>query len=175
MKLAKIALLASALIAGPAAAQEAGTMVYGPQGGEVGKVLEVQADGKIVIDTGKHEVPMPKQYYSVSEKGVTIPVGQAQLNQMADAQIAKAKAKAAEALAAALVVDAAVMTADHQPLGTVESITGDNVVVARSDEAGTRMTLTRDFFTAKEGHGLMANLTMAQVEEALAAAAPAAE
>ena len=75
-------------------------------------------------------------------------------------------AAANAALDAALVEGATIMTADSQTLGTVGTVEGDNVLVVRAEDAG-EFTVPRNYFVATEGQ-LIARLTMAQVDAALA-------
>jgi len=166
MKFAKLALAAVALAATPALANEqvvAGATVTGPEGNTVGTIISVE-NGQAVLDTGKHKVPLAVEMYGVGEAGPTITVTKAQIDGMVDAQLAEAAAKRD----AALVAGAAVMAADHAALGTVVSVEGDSVVIARAADATKKVTLPRDSFDATD-HGLMARLTNAQVDAALAA------
>lgn len=172
MKFAKLALAAVALAATPALANEqvvAGATVTGPEGNAVGTIISVE-NGQAVLDTGKHKVPLGVEMYGVGEAGPTITVTKEQLDGMVDAQLAEAAAKRD----AALVAGAAVMAADHAPLGTVVSIDGDDVVVSRASDAAAKFTLQRDSFDATD-HGLMARVTNAQIDAALAATSGSAE
>lgn len=172
MKFAKLALAAAILAATPALANEqvvAGATVTGPEGNPVGTIVSVE-NGQAVLDTGKHKVPLGVEMYGVGEAGPTITVTKAQLDGMVDAQLAEAAAKRD----AELVAGAAVMAADHAPLGTVVSVDGDDVVVARASDAAAKFTLSRDSFDATE-HGLMARVTNAQIDAALAATGSSAE
>ena len=171
MKFAKLAVAAVALAATPAFANEqvvAGATVTGPEGNEVGTITAVE-NGQAILDTGKHQVPLGVDMYGQGEAGPTITVTKAQLDGMVDAQIAEAGAKRD----AALVVGAEAMDAQHAPLGTVLEINGDNVVLARGGDEANKVTLLRDHFDATD-HGLMARLTNAQIDAAMAQAAPAA-
>ena len=174
MNFAKFATAAAALAAAPALSAQVsvGGTAYGPEGGEVGTIVSVDGED-IVVDTGKHKVPMTGDNYYMKDGKVTLPFTKDLLNSFVDKQIADAaaeEAKATAALDAALVAEAAVMTADHKPFGKVASINGDNVVIERSGDSATRVTLTRDFFNYQDGHGLMATLTLAEIDAAMAAA-----
>ena len=165
MKIAKFAVAAFAAASLATAAQAGevavGATVYGPEGNPVGKIESV-ANGQAVLDTGKHKVPLGLDSFGQGETGPTITVTKATLDGMMDQQIAAANAKRD----AALIVTAAVVTADSQALGLVDSIEGDTVIVER--EAGP-VTLMREHF-AVDGNGqLMALFTLAQIEAALAA------
>ena len=150
MKLAKLALAAVALAATPALANEqvvAGASVTGPEGNEVGTIVSVE-NGQAVLDTGKHQVPLGVDMYGQSEAGPTITVTKEQLDGMMDAQIAEANAKRD----AVLVVDAAVVSADGQPVGTVYTVDTEDMVIVKGD-AGI-VTLNRDSF-ALNGEGAL--------------------
>ena len=142
MKFAKLAVAAVALAATPAFANEqvvAGATVTGPEGNAVGTIVSVD-NGQAVLDTGKHKVPLGVEMYGQGEAGPTITVTKAQLDGMMDAQIAEANAKRD----AKLVVDAAVLSADGQPVGTVYTIDTEDMVIIKGD-AGI-ITLNRDTF-----------------------------
>ena len=167
MKFAKYAAaaIAAASLATAAYAQDAATVtvgatVTGPDGAAVGTVESV-ADGVVTVDTGKHKAPLPTNAFGKGESGPTITVTKAQLESMIDQQLAAANAQR-DAL---LVVGAEVHTADHQVLGKVESIDGNNVIVARAEGP---VTLLRDHFAAMDSM-LMARFTAEQIEAAVAA------
>lgn len=159
MKFAKLAVAAVALAATPALANEqvvAGATVTGPEGNAVGTIVSVE-NGQAIIDTGKHKVPLALDMYGEGETGPTITVTKAQLDSMMDAQLAEAAAK----LDAALVVGAAVVSADGQPVGTVYTIDTENMVIVKND-AGI-ITLTRDSFTVSPEGALMARYSAADI------------
>lgn len=166
MKFAKYAAaaIAAASLATAAYAQDAavtvGATVTGSDGAAVGTVESV-ADGVVTVDTGKHKAPLPANAFGKGEGGPTITVTKAQLDTMIDQQLAAANAQR-DAL---LVVGAEVHTADHQVLGKVESIDGNNVIVARAEGP---VTLLRDHFAAMDSM-LMARFTAEQIEAAVAA------
>lgn len=148
MNFARIALLATTLVAAPMAAQaqDVGTTIYGNDDAPIGKVV-ANADGIVTVDTGTHEAPLPAELIGQREIGYSVNATQAQIDQMMAAQLAEqeriaaeaaaeaaqAKAEAEAALAAALVVGAPVITADAQPLGLVDEIAGENVVIKTED------------------------------------------
>ena len=170
MKFTKLAVAALALTATPLLANPqvvAGAKVFGPEGAEVGTIVSV-AEGQAVLDTGKHQVPLGVDMYGEGETGPTITVSKATLDGMVDAQLAEAAAKRD----AALVAGASVMTADHQTLGAILEVNGDNVVIARGGDEANKVTLLRGHFDASD-HGLMARLTMAQIDAAMAGSASA--
>lgn len=166
MKFAKLAVAAIALAATPALANDqvvAGATVTGPEGNAVGTIVSVE-NGQAVLDTGKHKVPLGVEMYGQGENGPTITVTKAQLDGMIDAQLAEAAAKRD----AALVVGAEAMAADHAALGTILEVNGDNIVIARGGDEANKVTLLRSHFDATD-HGLMARLTNAQIDAAMAA------
>lgn len=170
MKFAKLAVAAIALAATPALANDqvaAGATVTGPEGNAVGTIVSVE-NGQAVLDTGKHKVPLGVEMYGQGEAGPTITVTKAQLDGMIDGQLAEAAAKRD----AALVVGAEAMAADHAALGTILEINGDNIILARGGDEMNKVTLLRDHFDATD-HGLMARLTNAQIDAAMAQAARA--
>lgn len=175
MKFAKLAIASVALAATPALANDqvvSGATVTGPEGNAVGTIVAVE-NGTAVLDTGKHKVPLAVDMYGQGETGPTITVTQAQLNSMIDAQLAEASAK----LDAALVPGATAMDAEQAPLGTILSVEGNNVVVARGGDEANKVALLREHFAVTE-NGLIALLTNAQIDAAMAqaaAAAPAAD
>ena len=167
--LASALAFAVATIATPALANDqvvAGATVYGPEGNQVGTITQVE-NGQTLLDTGTHQIPLAVDMYGVGETGPTITVTKVQLDTMIEQQMAAANA----ALDAALVEGATIMTADSQTLGTVGTVEGDNVLVVRAEDAG-EFTVPRNYFVATEGQ-LIARLTMAQVDAALAGAAGA--
>ena len=164
MKFSKIALTAVAAFGLATAAQAqgvaVGATVYGPEGQPVG-TIETVADGVVTVDTGKHKAPLPTNAFGKGETGPTITVTKAQLDSMIDQQLAAAAAQR-DAL---LVVGAEVHTADHQVLGKVESIDGNNVIVTRAEGP---VTLLRNHFAAMDSM-LMARFTAEQIDAAVAA------
>ncbi|QYU70600.1 hypothetical protein J4558_10970 [Leptolyngbya sp. 15MV] len=166
MKFSKFAMTAVAAVSLATAAHAqsvaVGATVTGPDGSAVGTVESV-ADGVVVLDTGKHKAPLPADAFGTGEQGPTITVTKDQLDGMIDEQMAAAAAQR-DAL---LVAGAQVHTADHQMLGTVESVDGDNVIIARDEGP---VTLLREHFAAMDNM-LMALFTDAQIDAAVAAQA----
>lgn len=164
MKFAKLAILATAMAATPIAAHAAdvtaGAMVYGPEGNEVGTIESV-ADGQAVLDTGKHKVPLGVASFGEGETGLTITVTKAQINQMMDEQVAAANAQRD----AALLVGAAVMTADGQAAGMVKEIDDEIDAIVVERETGL-VTLKREHFAVDGNGGLMALFTLEQIDGA---------
>ena len=180
MKFAKMAALATVFAATPMAAnaQDAGTTVYGNDDAPIGTVLS--NDGTTaVVDTGKHEAPLPANLLAEREGKWTVNATKAQINGMMDQQMAQAEAAAeaqaaaaAEAaaeqeakLAAALEVGTPVITADAQPLGTISDFVDANVVVT-NEEVGL-VTLPRDFFAVDAQDQLVARANLADIMAAV--------
>lgn len=165
MKLARFAILPAAMLAfSPLAATTpggvtVGATVFGPQGNEVGTIEQVDAQ-TVIVNTGKHKVPLGHEAFGESEKGPTITVTRAQLDEIVDKQIAEAQAKRD----AALVAGAAVVSAENTPLGTIESVEGDRVILARNDK---KVALKREHFGMSD-QGLMAFFTAEQIDQTLA-------
>ena len=110
MKFAKLAILATALAATPIAAhaQDVGATVYGNDGNPIG-TIESNDGANAVINTGKYSAALPVSAFGASDKGPTLNITKAAIEeQLAAAQaaqeqaMAEAKAKAeAEARAKA--------------------------------------------------------------------------
>ncbi|MWV27741.1 hypothetical protein [Aurantiacibacter rhizosphaerae] len=164
----KIALTAAAALAAiaanPALAQEAGDTVMGNDGNAIGTVADANEQA-VMLTVGEYQIALPKNAFGTSDTGPTLNITRDQLVQMHEQQLAAAEA----ALAAALVEGAAVVTADPQPLGTIETIDGTNIVITREDE--TKVTLPREMFAVDPNGALMARIMMADLEAALAAQA----
>lgn len=164
MKFARYAFLPAAMLAfSPLAASNdgvtVGATVFGPQGNEVGTIEQVDGQSAIV-NTGKHKVPLGLEAFGASDKGPTITVTKAQLDEIVDKQIAETNAKRD----AALVAGTAVVSAQNAPLGTVDSVDGDTVILARNDK---KVALKREHFGMSE-QGLMAYFTVEQIDQTLA-------
>lgn len=177
MKLAKIALIATAIAAAPMAAhaQDTGTIVYGNDDKPIGTVVS-NADGIVTIDTGSHQAPLPAELIGQREIGFSVNATKAQIDEMMAAQLAAQEQAAAEAkaaaeaeaaanLEAALVVGAEVITADQQSLGLVDEITEENVIVKTADEQ--LVTLPQNFFAADADGTLFALANLADIMAAL--------
>ena len=172
--LAAVPFAAQAQPAAPAAAPAAsadvavGTTIYGSDKNPIGTVEQVTANG-VVVNTGAHKIPLPANAFGSSDQGPTLNITKAALDAKFAEQMAAQQAK----LEAALVAGAEIKTADAQPLGTVKTVEGENVVLER--EAGP-LTLPKKYFAVDPTGAPMVRATMAQIEAAVsggAAAAPA--
>ena len=163
MKFGTIFAAAAALAIIPAAAQaqDVGAIISGNDGNPIGAVIA--NDGtNITVDTGKHQVPLPGNAFASGENGFSLNITKEQLDAMMDEQVAAAAA----ALDAALVPDAAVISADAQPLGSVEEIDGDNVVIADGD---AKVTLPKNLLAVDANGQIMALANKADIDAAMAA------
>lgn len=169
-KIFAAAALSLATVSGAAFAQSAnitaGATVYGSDGNAVGTVDKV-VNGVASVNTGTHVVALPLDKFGKSEKGPTITVTKAQLDQLA----AQASAKVDAKVDAALIAGAAVVDTKGVALGTIDSIDGDNIVL--KTDAGS-VTLTRKYFALAPSGGLMALVTKDQVAATLNGGAQAA-
>jgi len=154
----------AAFAATPALAQDVGATVMGNDGNPIGTVAQTNGEA-VILTVGEYQIALPANLFGTSEAGPTLNVTRDQLVQLHEQQLAQAAA----ALEAALVEGAAVVTADPQPLGTINSIDGENVVVAREDES--LVTLPKEMFVVDPNGALMARIMMADLEAALAAQA----
>lgn len=164
----KIALTAAAavaaLAASPAMAQDVGDTVMGNDGNAIGTVAQTNEQA-VLLSVDEYQIALPANLFGEGETGPTLNVTKAQLVQMHEQQLAEAEA----ALAAALVEGAAVVTADPQPLGTIDTIDEANVVIVREDES--KVTLPKEMFAVDQNGALVARIMMADLEAALAAQA----
>ncbi len=154
----------AAFTATPAMAQAVGDTVLGNDDAAIGTIEMIDANA-VVLAVGEYQIALPANLLGTSDAGPTLNITRAQLVQMHEAALAEAAA----ALEAALVEGAAVVTADPAPLGTVDSIDGENVVIAREDES--LVTLPREMFAVDPSGALMARIMMSDLEAALAAQA----
>lgn len=156
----------AAFTANPALAQDVGDTVTGNDGNEIGTVAQVN-DQAALVTVGEHQIALPLNAFGEGETGPTLNITRAELVAGYEAQLEAAET----ALAEALVEGAAVITADPQPLGTIDTIENGNVVVTREDES--KVTLPRDMFSVDGEGNLVARIMMADLEAALAAQAEA--
>ena len=154
----------AALAATPALAQDVGDTVMGNDGNPIGTVAQANEQA-VLLTVGEYQIALPANLFGTSDAGPTLNVTRDQLVQLHEQQLAEAAA----ALEAALVEGAAVVTADPQPLGTIDTIDGENIVIAREDES--LVTLPKEMFVVDPNGALMARIMMADLEAALAAQA----
>ncbi len=159
---AAIAAVALALTPASVLAQAVGETVNGNDGSAVGTV--VSNDGAtIVVDTGTHRVPLPADVFATGEAGSSINTTKAELDTLYAGQLAEAAA----ARDTALVAGAAVVTADAQTLGSVDTIDGDNIVIREGEFV---VTLPREMLALDANGQLMALANHADIMAAIEAA-----
>ena len=156
------ALAQAAPPAASAPALQVGTVVYGPQGAEVGKISGI-ANDVITVDTGASKAGLPRSAFGSGSKGPTITVTKAQI----DAQVAAALQQSAAALTAALVPGAQVHGKSGALVGTIKELRGDQVVI---DRPAGPISLPRNTF-ATGPQGLTISVTAAELEAAAKSAA----
>lgn len=182
MNFAKLAAAAASLAIMPAAAlaQDAapaaaaaqvdiaeGASVTGNDGNPIGTVAQVNAQA-VVVDTGMHKIPLPRNAFGEDETGLTLNITKTDLEASFAEQMAEVEAQMAEKL----VAGTPVMTADSQPLGTVDTVDGENVVLALGDE---KLTLGKNVFALDANGSLMVRATREQIDQAMANTAAPAE
>jgi hypothetical protein len=101
-----------------------GATVYGPDGGEVGKIERVSGDD-VIVDTGTNHAALPSSSFAKGANGPRIGFTKVQL----DAAIKQANDQAMAALQSALVPGAAVFGADDVQVGTVKQVKAEGSVV----------------------------------------------
>ena len=158
MKIAKLAVLATAIAATPIAAnaQDVGATVFGNDDAPIGTV-ESNADGIVTVDTGSHKAPLPVDLLAEREGKWTVNATKEQIDGMMQAQVDEAIAKRD----AALVVGAAVVTAQGLPAGTVYTVDEEDTVIVQR-ETGI-VTLKREHFAVNDQGALMALFTIDQI------------
>lgn len=160
-RIAVVAALATATLPAAALAQVAvGATVYGPEGNAVGTIESV-TDGIVTVDTGTHKAPMPENAFGNGDNGPTITVTKAQI----DAMMAEQAAAAPAARDTALIAGASVVSAEGAPLGTIDSVNGDAVVLASTSG---KVELKREHFAVNQQGALLALFTADQVAAAAA-------
>ncbi|HEY0958471.1 MAG TPA: hypothetical protein VGE05_04265 [Novosphingobium sp.] len=142
---------------GPAAVQTAiapGTVVYDPQGAEVGTIENV-ADGNVVVNTGTNRATLAANAFASGAKGPVLNTTRAQL----DAAVADAAAKAGAATRTALIPDAEVRDKDGAVVGKIKSVEGANVVLQL---ASGPVSVPNQYFTT-DSNGLALTITAAEL------------
>lgn len=143
-----------------------GATIYGPQGGEVGKIESIVGDN-VVINTGTSKATLPKSVFGSSDKGPTVTATKAQIDEM----VAAASAKASAALDAALVPGVEVRGKSGALVGTVKEVSGDMVVV---DRGGGSVRLSKKAFVPASA-GVTISMTSAELDAAASAASEPAD
>lgn len=166
MKSVKLGLFATLLAATAVAAQaqDVGATVFGNDGNPIGTV-ESNADGIVLIDTGKHKAPIPTDLIGEGETGPSINATKEQIDAMMDAQVAEANA----ARDAALVAGAAVLSANGNPAGTLTEVDLDADAIILESPDGP-VALKKEHFAVDASGRLMALFTREQIASAAASA-----
>jgi hypothetical protein len=160
------ALIASPVPAQPAAQQApagaaavaAGAKIMDTKGGEVGTVTRI--DGQfVVLKTDKHEARLPLTSFTPHQGGLLMAMTRDELN----AEIEKTMASAA----AKLVAGAPVTGSQGNPVGTIDKLDGEFVILKLTSGALVRLPRTG---IAPGANGAVIGMTAAQLEEAAAAA-----
>ena len=138
----------------------AGTQILGSDGAAIGTVARIEGDVALVT-VGERTIPIPANAIAATEAGPAINITRAALATQFDQQMAQMEAE----LDAALVAGAAVQTADGQPLGTVQSLQADEIVVA--GDVG-ELTLSKPMLALGPQGSLVVRATMDQIRQALA-------
>ena len=148
---------------------EVGATVYESQNGEVGGVIgtiETIENGTVIVDIDGMDAPLPANAFGEGPEGPVLAVTKAQLVQMLEQQ----KAQAVAARDAALIADAAVVSPNGVAVGTIESVEGDDIVLALADGS---VAPVRENFAADANGNLVVLYTQAQLLAALNGGAPA--
>ncbi|KPQ38191.1 MAG: hypothetical protein HLUCCX21_00495 [Porphyrobacter sp. HL-46] len=138
-----------------------GSAVYGSDGAEIGTVAGEQ-DGVVVLKVGERMIPVAGTAIGQGDKGPTVELTRAALVEQYDKRMAAYEAE----LDAAMKQGAPVQTADNQPLGTIESVSGNAVAVQSSDGP---MTLPKASLALNDQGKVTVRATMAQIREAMSA------
>ena len=149
---------AATAASGTPAGVTAGATVMDQAGNVVGTIDSVDSSGA-VLNTGKVKAKLALASFAATPKGPIIALTKDQV----EAQVGQAST---QALDQALVVGAVVHGPQGAQIGTVESITGDQVVVATPK---AKAQLTKSAFAA-DSRGLIIGMTQAQLDAAIAAA-----
>jgi|GEM_PF-1652399 len=122
------------------AALVAGAPLHGINGAPAGTIKAVNADGSAVVAHELGEVPLPRDQFTTTDKGLALKFTAAQLE-----GALSQRAEAAAAVAAALVPGAALVTSDGVAVGTIREIDANgNAVIDRTD--GSAFALPKDQF-----------------------------
>ena len=138
---------------------EVGATIYTADGDEVATIESLE-NGIAVVDTGNFSGSIPANVLGEGPEGPVISVTKAQLDQLFEQQQAQAMAARDQALLA----DAAVMTPNAVAVGKIESVDGDNVVLAMPEGS---VALMRENFSVDANGGLVVLFTQAQLASAL--------
>lgn len=164
MKSVKLALSATLLATTPAMAiaQDVGATIYGNDGNPVGTVEQV-TDQLIVINTGKHQAPVPVSLIFEGETGPSVNATKGQVDAMMDQKVAEAMAKRD----AALVNGAEVVSVNGNPTGKLTSVDMTKDSITLESPQGP-ILLKKEHFAVDPNGRLMALFTRDQIASAAA-------
>ena len=142
------------------AALVAGAPVFGINGAPAGSIASVNADGSAIVTHSLGDVPLPREQFTTTDKGLALKFTAAQL----EAALTE-RAQALAAVEAAIVPGAALVTSDGVPVGTIREVDANgNAVIDR--EAGA-FALPKDQFMLNDSGALALRFTDAQLKAAL--------
>jgi hypothetical protein len=139
-----------------------GATVKDTAGAVVGTIDAVEANG-IIVNTGRNQVAIPRASFGKTADGPLLAATKAELDAAADAAAASER----QMVAAMLVNGTPVMGAEGNPIGTVDIIENEMVVI--KTEAGEAQVPAKSFMR-KDGQ-----LAIGMTAEAFAAAVEAAK
>jgi hypothetical protein len=137
-----------------------GATVYGIQGTPVGTVKQITADGHVVIAHKVGDVPLPRDNFTVTDKGLALKFTAAQLNKALAPRM-----ELQEKVKAALVAGATLVTADGAPAGKVRELNDKGEAVI--DYASKAFAMPPSQFTIDSQGRLALNMSQAQLNAAL--------
>ena len=155
--------LALAMPLTSAAAQTPGMQVVDTSGGAVGSVVSVDGDN-VVINTGKHQVALPKASFTAHEGKLLFGMTQAQLNAETEKSLAAA--------AASIAAGATVKGTGGAVVGTIDAVDAETVTIKL--QSGSLIRVPRSGVAAG-GDGVVVGLTAAELEAQASASTTAAE
>lgn len=152
---AVIAAFSAVVLSTPALSQgvTAGMQVTDPAGAQVGSVKAVQGDN-LLINTGSHEVLLPKASFTATGGKLLFGMTKAQL----DAEVEKTVAAAQASVAAG----ASVKGLQGTEIGKIESVTDQAVVIALP--SGKKVQVSREGVRGNTDGSVTVGLTAAQLD-----------
>lgn len=154
-----VASLIAAVPMAPSLAQSVGQPVVDTTGAPVGTVVSVDG-ANIVVKTDKHEVALPKTSFTPNEGKLFFGMTQAQLN----AEIEKAQAEAAKAVAVGAIVKGSAGT----PVGTIDAL--DSEFVTLKLQSGSLIRLPRNAVAGSPNGDVVIGMTAEELEAQVAPA-----
>ncbi|MDB5690229.1 MAG: hypothetical protein JWL91_2105 [Sphingomonas bacterium] len=143
----------------------AGAKVFDAQGGEVGTVDSVTG-GVAVVNTGSNKVGLPLASFGAGANGPIISMTKAEL----DTAASQAAQQSADALKAQLTPGATVYGRSGADVGKIKEADAEYVTVERP-KGPVKLPISA---FGKGDKGIMISMTAEELDQAMAAAAPAA-